>query len=193
MCYSNNSFITVLLLCGTSLVSRLPSLFSVCCCASRLSWEAWNNVNISNWTSRRCVLHVHIPTHPPRVGVYMLTEPHGLDYITHCEKPGFHSHPKEPPLYEVCTYHLEPRGIRVKLVRCLKHHTVENVLLLLHNNVLLLGHVSKIASILLSKLNNCPNTDTLLCYCNYPFLTVHTAAGVLTHAGRTRPAEYIHT
>ena len=36
-----------------------------------------------------------------RVGVYMLTEPYGLDYITHCEEEGFHTHPKEPPLYEV--------------------------------------------------------------------------------------------
>ncbi len=35
---------------------------------------------------------------------------------------------------------------------------------------LLLGYV---VSILLSKLNNCPNTDTWLCYCNYPFLTVY--------------------
>ncbi len=37
----------------------------------------------------------------------------------------------------------------------------------------LLGHVSKIVRILLSKLSDCPNTDTSLCYCNYPFLTVH--------------------
>ncbi len=36
----------------------------------------------------------------------------------------------------------------------------------------LLGHVSKIVSILLSKLATCPNTDTLLCYSIYPFLTV---------------------
>ncbi len=41
--------------------------------------------------------------------------------------------------------------------------------------VLLLGHVSKIVSILLSKLSDCPNTDTLLCYYNYPFLTVYGA------------------
>ena len=33
--------------------------------------------------------------------MYMLTEPYGLDYITHCEEEGFHSHPKTPPLYEV--------------------------------------------------------------------------------------------
>ena len=39
-----------------------------------------------------------------RVGVYMLTEPYGLDYITHCEEEGFHSHPKDPPLYEVYVY-----------------------------------------------------------------------------------------
>ncbi len=25
---------------------------------------------------------------------------------------------------------------------------------------------------MLSKLNDCPNTDTLLCYCNYPFSRV---------------------
>ncbi len=35
------------------------------------------------------------------------------------------------------------------------------------------GHVSKIVSILLSKLSDCPNTITSLCYCNYPFLTVY--------------------
>ncbi len=36
-----------------------------------------------------------------------------------------------------------------------------------------MGHVSKIVSILLSKLSDCPNIDTSLCYCNYPFLTVY--------------------
>ncbi len=40
------------------------------------------------------------------------------------------------------------------------------------NYLPLLGHVSKIVSILLSKLSDCPNTDASLCYCNYPFLTV---------------------
>ena len=39
-----------------------------------------------------------------RVGVYMLTEPHGLNYITSCEQEGFHTHPKEPPLYEVSSH-----------------------------------------------------------------------------------------
>lgn len=38
-----------------------------------------------------------------RIGYFMLTEPHGLNYITHCEEEGFHVHPKEPPLYEVRT------------------------------------------------------------------------------------------
>ncbi len=38
-------------------------------------------------------------------------------------------------------------------------YTVKNGLLL-HNNELLLGHVSEIVSILLSKLSGCPNTDT---------------------------------
>ncbi len=38
--------------------------------------------------------------------------------------------------------------------------------------LLLLAHVSKIVSILLSELSDCPTTDTLLCYNNYPFLTV---------------------
>ncbi len=33
--------------------------------------------------------------------------------------------------------------------------------------MLLLGHVSKIVSILLSKVSNCPNIDTSVCYCNY--------------------------
>ncbi len=36
-------------------------------------------------------------------------------------------------------------------------------------NVSLLGYVSKIVSILLSKLRDCANTDTWLCCCNYPF------------------------
>ncbi len=56
------------------------------------------------------------------------------------------------------------------------------MLLLYHNNVLLLGHVSKIVSILLSKLNNCPNTDTLLCYCNYPFVTVWLLHCLIEHS-----------
>ncbi len=42
-------------------------------------------------------------------------------------------------------------------------YTVKNGSLLQHNNVSLLGYVSKIVSILLSK---CPNADTSLCYCN---------------------------
>ncbi len=49
--------------------------------------------------------------------------------------------------------------------------TVKNGLLQQHNNVTLLGHVSKIASILHSKLSDCPNTDTSLCY--YTFNNVH--------------------
>ncbi len=32
---------------------------------------------------------------------------------------------------------------------------------------------SKILSILLSKLSDCSNTDTLLCYCHYPFLSIY--------------------
>ncbi len=40
----------------------------------------------------------------------------------------------------------------------------------IYNNVLLLGHVSKIVRILIS---DCPNIDKSLCYCNYPFLTVY--------------------
>ncbi len=44
-----------------------------------------------------------------------------------------------------------------------------------HNNVSLLGHISKLVSILLSKLSHCPNTDTSLSYCNHPFLTVYTS------------------
>ncbi len=35
-----------------------------------------------------------------------------------------------------------------------------------------LGHVSNTVSILFSKLSDCPNTNTLLCYWNNPFLTV---------------------
>ena len=38
----------------------------------------------------------------------MLTEPHGLNFITSCEQEGFHTHPKEPPLYEVSEYAYVP-------------------------------------------------------------------------------------
>jgi STAM-binding protein len=48
--------------------------------------------------------HTHTTLCSHRVGVYMLTEPYGLDYITHCEEEGFHTHPKEPPLYEECSH-----------------------------------------------------------------------------------------
>ncbi len=47
------------------------------------------------------------------------------------------------------------------------------------SGVLLLGHVSKIVSILLSKLSDGPNTDTLLCYYNYPFLKVNQLTDLL--------------
>ena len=36
-----------------------------------------------------------------RVGVFTLTQPHGLSYISKCSGKGFHTHPKEPPIYEV--------------------------------------------------------------------------------------------
>lgn len=47
------------------------------------------------------VLLIKVVLSVARVGYFMLTEPHGLNYITHCEEEGFHVHPKEPPLYEV--------------------------------------------------------------------------------------------
>ncbi len=56
--------------------------------------------------------------------------------------------------------------------------------------MLLLGHVSKIVSILLSKLSDCPNTDTLLCYYNYPFLTVYTSVQYRTHFGHSNDLNY---
>ena len=36
-----------------------------------------------------------------RTGVFSLTPGYGLQFILNCRKPGFHPHPKEPPLYEV--------------------------------------------------------------------------------------------
>jgi len=51
-----------------------------------------------------------------QVGVYMLTEPHGLNYITNCEQQGFHTHPKEPPLYEDCKHVHFDSGVCIKLV-----------------------------------------------------------------------------
>lgn len=35
-----------------------------------------------------------------RTGVFSLTPGYGLQFILNCKKPGFHPHPKEPPLYE---------------------------------------------------------------------------------------------
>ncbi len=55
--------------------------------------------------------------------------------------------------------------------------------------MLLLEHVSKIVSVLLSKLSDCPNTDTLLCYYNYPFLTVHKNLDAWVY---WQPTYYIH-
>uniref|UniRef100_A0A1X7TST2 MPN domain-containing protein n=1 Tax=Amphimedon queenslandica TaxID=400682 RepID=A0A1X7TST2_AMPQE len=37
-----------------------------------------------------------------KVGNFTLTQPHGLNYIGRCSGKGFHTHPKEPPLYEGC-------------------------------------------------------------------------------------------
>ena len=36
-----------------------------------------------------------------RTGVFSLTQEYGLQFILNCKKPGFHPHPKEPPLYQV--------------------------------------------------------------------------------------------
>ena len=46
-----------------------------------------------------------------RTGVFSLTQEYGLQFILNCKKPGFHPHPKEPPLYQVsvvvlCTFSL---------------------------------------------------------------------------------------
>ncbi|XP_062514946.1 STAM-binding protein-like A [Corticium candelabrum] len=35
-----------------------------------------------------------------QTGIFSLTRPFGLKYIAACREPGFHPHPKEPPLYE---------------------------------------------------------------------------------------------
>ncbi len=42
----------------------------------------------------------------------------------------------------------------------------------LWHNIVTIGHVSKIVGLLLSKLSDCLNSDTSLCYCNNAFLTV---------------------
>lgn len=36
-----------------------------------------------------------------RTGVFSLTQGYGMKFISSCRKPGFHPHPKEPPLYQV--------------------------------------------------------------------------------------------
>ncbi len=56
-------------------------------------------------------------------------------------------------------------------VSIILEYTVKNGSLPKHNDVSLLGHVSKIVSILLSILSYCPNNDTS---CNYPVLAVYT-------------------
>lgn len=33
--------------------------------------------------------------------MFSLTQEYGLQFILNCRKPGFHPHPKEPPLYQV--------------------------------------------------------------------------------------------
>ncbi len=68
----------------------------------------------------------------------------------------------------LCRYGHDPAGKQM-IVRILP--LIHNTLLKMgcYYNVLLLGHVSKIVSILLIKLSICPTTDTSLCYYNYPF------------------------
>ncbi len=55
--------------------------------------------------------------------------------------------------------------------------------------MLLLGHASKIVSILFSKLSDCPNNDTSWCYCSYPFLTVGPIARLIFNSQRTAGKE----
>ncbi len=58
------------------------------------------------------------------------------------------------------------------------------------DNMSLLGHVIKIVSILLSKLSDCPNTDTSLCYCNYPHFYIDAGLSRPLHCGfRCHPEE----
>lgn len=76
-------------------------------------WQACSTLPVSTTSS---LSHLSGPTPPPpppfifpRVGFFTLTKPYGLELIASCRKPGFHPHPKDPPLYEVfdgpCTHH----------------------------------------------------------------------------------------
>ncbi|RMX61231.1 hypothetical protein pdam_00007358 [Pocillopora damicornis] len=49
-------------------------------------------------------------------GVFSLTPDYGLQFILNCKKPGFHPHPKEPPLYEESSHILWDKVARVDVV-----------------------------------------------------------------------------
>ncbi|KAI6660042.1 AMSH-like protease isoform X2 [Oopsacas minuta] len=38
------------------------------------------------------------------LGVFSLTSPQGLFYVNSCKKPGFHPHPRVPPLFNTCSH-----------------------------------------------------------------------------------------
>ncbi|CAG2106570.1 unnamed protein product [Medioppia subpectinata] len=50
------------------------------------------------------------------VGVYSLTEPHGMQLITSCKLSGHHLHPENPPIYERSSHILFNETIDVSLI-----------------------------------------------------------------------------
>lgn len=49
-------------------------------------------------------------------GVFSLTQEYGLQFILNCRQPGFHPHPKEPPLYEESSHVVWDKIARVNVV-----------------------------------------------------------------------------
>lgn len=49
-------------------------------------------------------------------GVFSLTQEYGLQFILNCKKPGFHPHPKEPPLYQESSHILWDKVARVEVI-----------------------------------------------------------------------------
>eukprot|EP00794_Sanderia_malayensis_P016941 gene16942-18648_t len=51
-----------------------------------------------------------------QVGVYRLTTHYGMSFIGSCSKPGFHPHPKEPPLFEDTEHAQRDVNMKVEVI-----------------------------------------------------------------------------
>lgn len=51
-----------------------------------------------------------------QVGLFSLTQDHGIKFIGSCKQSGFHLHPKEPPLYQDCAHVVFDHTVFVQMV-----------------------------------------------------------------------------